>query len=652
MEVLGALLRAAEQMALALIMGGAAFLLFCRSRAPHSLPAPQRLLLPFWLLHLLCAALVFLMRAAQLGDGAGHGLELTQMTAYAWGTHVGRVAMLKLAMASTLGLPLAVASRAGEARQHRIALLAALLIAAIVTALGPLAGHAAADEARRWLLALHMLHLLAVSLWIGGLPFWIAEVFRVQAGRETLAGLRITLSRFSRLAMSCMLLLAASGLAVAWTYIDTQGDLFGTRYGRLLCAKLLLLGAVLLIANRLRRKFLPALAAGSARVRLPWAARWASIELLLATTIVLLAAFLAQSTPANHEPAWWPFSRRVSLAASWLVPGTPLLVMAALAVTALSLLALALLRGQPRWRWPLLLLAVAGGGAALWQLSVPAYPDTYRRSTVPYLTVSIDEGMRHFSEQCTPCHGPGGLGDGALGKTLPRRPANLSEPHTALHTSGDMFWWLTHGIAESGMPGFATQLDEQARWDTINFLRAFSQGFQSRVLDTSVLAGSPWLGAPNFYFEDGSGRERELKDYRESRNVLLVFPPRGEAAQARAQQLADWAPRLRAAGLEILLVSTQAGPLQGLQLLRDDGGEIRRAYDLLSRTIRNRGDGLQLGMQREHMEFLIDRFGYIRARWIPGESAAGWENPAALLPQVQALYREPRILPPPDDHVH
>ena len=40
---------------------------------------------------------------------------------------------------------------------------------------------------------------------------------------------------------------------------------------------------------------------------------------------------------------------------------------------------------------PSLLVVVGVGcvGTALWQLSVPAFPDTYRRSTVPYLTVSI-----------------------------------------------------------------------------------------------------------------------------------------------------------------------------------------------------------------------------------------------------------------------
>ena len=463
------------------------------------------------------------------------------------------------------------------------------------------------------------------------------------------------LRRFSRLAMACMAVIVLSGVALASTFMESMGDLLGTRYGLLVCAKVLLLAGALLIANRVRRRFLPTLAGehepGCARA----AARFVAYELLLATAVLGLAAVLGETVPAIHDQPVWPLPFRISLAATWPVWPAPLVatVAALLLASGLGLLAVAYRRLTASARTLCALVALTGVAVAGWQLSVPAYPDTYRRSTVPYVTVSIMAGMHRFTELCTGCHGPGGLGDGPLRNALPKPPANLSEPHTALHTAGDMFWWLIHGIPQSGMPGFAAELDEQARWDVINFLRAFSQGFQARILSPSIIPERPWLGAPDFYFEDANGTQRELKDYRERSNVLLVFPSDSNAnAAQRTQQLAAAAPELRSARCEILVVAADAPEMSGIVVIRRGVEEIRSAYDLLSRTIIDRGDGRQLGMGREHMEFLLDRFGYIRARWVPAEEPGRWSQPEKLLPGLHTLNAEPRILPPPDTHVH
>lgn len=660
MEVWVALLRGMGLLSLATLIGGSTFLLVCsRSGLARSgwMGRLERLLLPLWVVHVTSGAAALAMRAALIAGGTASGFSLAEVQTYAFGTHAGRVAALRLAVGLMVVFPLA-ALYWGRNRSTllQFALPGVLIMAAGVDVLGPLAGHAAADEATRWLVPVHMAHLLAMSAWLGALPFWIAYVVDAMNDGDVarLGRLRTVLTRFSRLAMVCMLVLVGSGTTLAWTYVEDEGDLFGTGYGALLCGKTLLLIGVLLIANHMRVRFLPALTVACGRTRLLWAARSVSLELLLALAIAALGVVLAQTTPAIHDQPDWPFGRRLSGETTWPVPGTAAVVSVALIFAALAAMWLAAAHRRLGARTRALLAAVvlAGAGTALWNLSVPAYPDTYRRSTVPYLTVSIAQGMQMFPELCADCHGAGGLGDGPLASTLPKPPADLSEPHTALHTAGDMFWWMTHGFPESGMPGFAEQLDEQSRWDMINFLRAFSQGFQARVIDTSVVSGAPWLGAPNFYFEDYSGQLQELKDYRERRNVLLVFPPAAEAGGARTKQLAESVDALRMERTEILLISADAPVVPGVTVVRHESGEIRRAYDLLSRTVMNRGDGGKLGMERDHMEFLIDRFGYIRARWIPGEASEGWEQPDRLLPELRTLNHEPRILPPPDDHVH
>jgi putative copper resistance protein D len=53
-----------------------------------------------------------------------------------------------------------------------------------------------------------------------------------------------------------------------------------------------------------------------------------------------------------------------------------------------------------------------------------------------------------------------------------------------------------------------------------------------------------------------------------------------------------------------------------------------------------------------HMEFLIDRSGYLRARWIPGGVTPGWSDIKVLLAEIHALNQETVVSAPPAEHVH
>jgi putative copper resistance protein D len=52
-----------------------------------------------------------------------------------------------------------------------------------------------------------------------------------------------------------------------------------------------------------------------------------------------------------------------------------------------------------------------------------------------------------------------------------------------------------------------------------------------------------------------------------------------------------------------------------------------------------------------HMEFLIDRQGYVRARWIAADNR-GWLNTDLLLGEIAQLNQEKPSAPAPDDHMH
>ncbi|MBL6750314.1 MAG: CopD family protein [Nevskia sp.] len=573
---------------------------------------------------------------------------------FAAGTQYGQVWALRMAAGAAMLAIAVIPVRSGLAAARAAAVL---LAAAAAAAAGAWSGHAAGSEAP-YLLPVQVAHVLAVTVWVGALPAWIALVRGIAAAPDAgrCAYAAAALRRFSRLAAACVALIIATGATLAWSYIASQGDLLGTLYGLLVCAKVAVLAAALAVANRVRGGYLAGLGdPAQAGLLYRRAGTLVAAEFTLALVVLALASTLGQTTPANHaQPYWWlPF--RISAAATWpiwLLPSGPYAIGAAAALALAAGVWLARGgRAKPlRTRLAVGAGALAGiGGLLVWQLSVPAFPDTYRRSEVAYLTVSIAHGQASYEAHCVMCHGGGGLGDGAAGRPLPRPPANLSQPHTALHTAGDMYWWMGHGIPRSEMPGFADVLTEEDRWDLVNFLRAFSQGFQARILSPKMVPYRPWLGAPDFYYESADGTPRQLKDFRGVSAVLLVFP----GGDARLRRLAQSAASAGWPQFAVIVVGQEASTeTPPYTVVTRGAGEIRGSYDLLSRTVANRGDPQRIDIPRDGMAFLIDRFGYIRARWIPEEEADGWSDPAGLREQVAALNREPQILPPPDEHVH
>lgn len=131
-------------------------------------------------------------------------------------------------------------------------------------------------------------------------------------------------------------------------------------------------------------------------------------------------------------------------------------------------------------------------------------------------------------------------------------------------------------------------------------------------------------------------------------------------SQARLEELARSYSELRARNTEVLalpLPGSKGPPPVALPfpLVSDGAREAAMAYLLFRRTLADPGRSV-LDEQPPHMEFLIDRFGYARARWLFADSVdaakGDWSDINFLLRQIELLNREPRLLPPPDDHIH
>ena len=302
------------------------------------------------------------------------------------------------------------------------------------------------------------------------------------------------------------------------------------------------------------------------------------------------------------------------------------------------------LRGAQRIAAVLALGALCSLACAL---SVPAYPATYQRRSVAYTAQSVAAGIDLYQQHCPACHGAGSRGDGVAAIRMAKPPPDLSE-HTALRTAGDMYWWLSHGVPASGMPAFNQVLTRAQRRSLINFLRAFADGYRARVLTSTVVPNQPWLVASDFQYETSAGDSGQLSHFREQRAVLLVIAD-GEHA-ARIQSLMSEIERLRAAGAELLIVGARAAP--SAPRIAFGAAAIRPTYTLYARTLSTPGSRHAVLPEKGHAEFLIDRFGYLRARWLPASDASGWDDLAVLQTQIRQLAAEPKLGELPDDHVH
>jgi len=134
------------------------------------------------------------------------------------------------------------------------------------------AGHAGQGAAVPLAATADAVHLAAASIWIGGLVLLVTVLVRPQG--EPLAALDSldldgVLPRWSKVAASAVGLLVVTGSYQAWREVGSWDALASTSYGRLIIAKAVLLGAMLLVANYGRRWVLRRTAAHQARGRAP-----------------------------------------------------------------------------------------------------------------------------------------------------------------------------------------------------------------------------------------------------------------------------------------------------------------------------------------------------------------------------------------------
>ena len=177
----------------------------------------------------------------------------------------------------------------------------ALLAAAACLVVPGLAGHAAQTSPRGAMLAFDWMHLTAGSIWVGGLMGLLVLWASLPATRRV-AGLVVSVPRFSNVAFVSVLVLIGSGIGASLVHLPTFASLWQTSYGQALLVKIGLLSVALLLAavNLLRTR--PRLLAHRERPELGPGAASLLRRLVTGETLLVVSAVVAASVLSSLPP--------------------------------------------------------------------------------------------------------------------------------------------------------------------------------------------------------------------------------------------------------------------------------------------------------------------------------------------------------------
>lgn len=186
-----------------------------------------------------------------------------------------------------------------------------------------LAGHAGASDPRLVLVSADVIHVLGMSVWIGGLALLLlalpAATARLELGDRTRL-LASCLCRFSPLALGSVAALLATGTLQSILHLVSLSDLIDTAFGRAILIKASLVLALIGLGALNRRRSLPRLREIATKGGSP-GREGRRLRNTLRTEVALLATVLAVTAALTSYPppdslAQGPFSTTSNLGAA------------------------------------------------------------------------------------------------------------------------------------------------------------------------------------------------------------------------------------------------------------------------------------------------------------------------------------------------
>ncbi len=90
----------------------------------------------------------------------------------------------------------------------------------------------------------------------------------------------------------------------------------------------------------------------------------------------------------------------------------------------------------------------------------------------PVTEESIRLGKLTFENNCIPCHGQTGHGDGPLAASLNPKPQDLAV-HLMLHSDRDLFNFIKNGVPGTAMPIWGQRLSDDEIWQALYYIQSF-----------------------------------------------------------------------------------------------------------------------------------------------------------------------------------
>ncbi|MFF0596087.1 copper resistance CopC/CopD family protein [Streptomyces antibioticus] len=225
----------------ALLIGAAAFVALCRP--PDRRPLRALLIGGGWALAGSTVFLFFLRGPYEAGTGPAGMFDPSGLTR-TLSSRPGLALLARLVLLAAAAVLLLRQSRRETPSRAGLATGAALAVGLALTWAG--AEHASAGIQVPAAMTSSVLHLLAMAVWMGGLPALLLLLHRASVPSTVVI-------RFSRLAGASVAVLVATGVYQSWRGLGSWSALTDTTYGRLLLAKLAAV-AVLLAAGALSRR--------------------------------------------------------------------------------------------------------------------------------------------------------------------------------------------------------------------------------------------------------------------------------------------------------------------------------------------------------------------------------------------------------------
>ncbi|MFI2825629.1 copper resistance CopC/CopD family protein [Streptomyces sp. NPDC018584] len=240
-----------------LVVGGAAFVLGCWPRGA-GVRSVQRLVTYGWVTLTGATLALLLLRAPYTGSGKLADAFDMGALGDVLNTKTGAALVSRLLLLAAAALFIAVLFGAYVKRDGpdeaaaKKDLTFGLAIGGTVVAIGIAATWAMAEHASTGIQAgvampVDVLHLLAVAAWLGGLAALLVALFRTTSVEAA------AVRRFSRVAFTSVVVLAATGLYQSWRQVGSWSALTGTSYGQLLLVKIGLVAVLVGVASVSRR---------------------------------------------------------------------------------------------------------------------------------------------------------------------------------------------------------------------------------------------------------------------------------------------------------------------------------------------------------------------------------------------------------------